>query len=154
MKALIIIFILNLAGCSSNDEEISIFALKNYALNYPVSNSVDEINFQLPPLPHEVEKIIKKRVMDDEYKSYVALILARHYRSHVTYANQSYIINKRHPLWVSFEKFSGIQYSNEYELSNVIYYNWLKLNGSHLDPLLQLEYEAIQKELIRAGNPL
>lgn len=154
MKRLILVFVLCLAGCSSNNEELPILALKNYALNYPVARNTNEINFQLPPLPQAVEEIVNKRVIDDDYKLYVALILARQYRSHITHASQSYIINKSHPLWIAFEKFSRVDYSSEYELSYVIYYNWLKPNSETLDPLLTAEYEAIKKELIRVGNPI
>jgi hypothetical protein len=128
--------------------------LKEYALNYQFIEDPEKVNYELPELPPHVERVVKYRVIDEEYKQYVSLILARQYRSHITTAGQSYQIRKSHPLWVSFEKFSEIEFQPEYELSYVIYYNWLKPNRSHLNPLLRLEYEAIQKELVKVGNPL
>ncbi len=155
MKVLYIFpLIFMLISCSLNNEIISIEPLKEYALNYQFVADPEKVNYKLPALPPNVERVVVHRIIDEEYKFYVSLILARQYRSHITAAGQSYKIRKNHPLWVSFEKFSGIEFQPEYELSYVIYYNWLKPNGTHLDPLLQVEYEAIQKELARVGNPL
>lgn len=153
-KILILLFTLLLVSCGSNNKALPIEALRSYALGYPVTSDPDAINFALRDLPGEVEEIVQNRVIDDEFKLYVSLILARHYRSHLITSNQSYIINKNHPLWVVFEKYSGIKFQSEYELSNVIYYNWLSLNEGYLKPILKIEYDEIKKELIRIGNPV
>lgn len=132
---------------------MEIDALKTYALNFQVVADQDSLNYNLPTLPPDVEKIVEHRLIDDEYRLYVSLILARHYRSHIELAGQSYPIEKDHPLWIALEKFSGIKFQSEYELSNVIYYNWLAPNSQTLAPLLRVEYDAIKKELLRIGNP-
>lgn len=154
MKVIVTILIsMLLVACGGNDKVMEIGVLKEYALKFQVKTNHASLNFTLPALPPDVENVVKHRIIDDEYKLYVSLILARHYRSHITIAGQSYLIVKDHPLWVAFEKYSGIDFQSEYELSNVIYYNWLAPNSSSLDPLFKVEYESIKKELNRVGNP-
>lgn len=152
-NAVILLITLLLSSCTTNNQEMNIDSLRDYALNYPVTTKLDSLRFVLPTLPAKVEDVVQNRIIDDEYMLYVSLILARHYRSQITIAGQSYIINKNHPLWVVFEKYSGIKFQSEYELSNVIYYNWLSPNSGSLHPILKVEYEEIKKELVRVGNP-
>jgi hypothetical protein len=152
MKTIMLFITILLVACGSNSQDMSVEALKVYALNYPVAANPDEMHFELEKLPDEIDDIARRRKIDNEFELYVSIILARHYRSHIANANQSYIIDKKHPLWKAFEKFSNIEFQPEYELSNVIYYNWLDPNREKLATLLLVEYEAIRNEHIRIDN--
>lgn len=115
-----------LLGCESNsDSELPITELKDYALNFAPCDQPDCTPFSLPPFPKEVNLVLKNRIIDDELIIYNSLILAKQYHAQLKRAHQSYEINRKHPSWIVFQKYSGEKITGELVLSHIIF-DWLE----------------------------
>lgn len=144
--AVIIILSILIIGCENgNNQDIPISPLKDYALNFKACNFTDCVPFGLTPVPDDVLEVLKNKKIDKEFIIYNSLIAAKLYRQQIEKAGQSYEINKKHPVWVAFEKYSDIGLSSEFETSIVIYI-WLSESEYTSNILLKTEFEAIDKK--------
>lgn len=161
MKIILILSAILMLSCSSgNNQNMPIQPLIEYATNYvpckstPPHNAVDCIvgmEGELPPLPKKVAQILQNRKIDNELIIYNSLIASRLYSHHLVRAHQSYGINKKHPVWVVFEKYSEIPFNSEFETSSIIH-TWLDKGNYKKHPLLKAEYEIMNREHTNIKN--
>ena len=144
--SVIIILSILIIGCENgNNQNMPIGPLKDYALNFKACDFTDCVPFGLAPVPDDVLEVLRNRKIDKEFIIYNSLIAAKLYRQQIEKAGQSYEINKSHPVWIAFEKYSGIEFSSEFETS-IIIYGWLSESEYASDILLKTEFEAIDKK--------
>lgn len=152
MRILILSLLLLLYGChNKNDLNISIRPLKEYSINFKACDREDCVPFGLPSVPEEVAQVLENRVIDNEFIIYNSLIAAKLYRQQLERAHQSYGIDRKHPVWLAFKKYSREPLRGDFVSSSVIY-EWLKRSDYRKNKLLKSELEAIDLELKNIEN--